>query len=745
MIGTRTILAMLLTAGVVAAQGTKADYDRAASLGNKYKGQVFRDKVDLSAMPDNEHFSYKVATGPGTWEYILVDPVKGDRKVGFDHAQVAKLLGEVTKTDLNPNKLPIEEWSLGKDGVIHLRSKEKTWGVDPVKGEIKPAPYPAAPDKRVKFERYTTVSRPAEAEGKTTSPDKAWTLIARNFNLFLKQESTGKEFPVTKDGKDGNTYTQPFLWSGDGKYVLAWKRKSGGDRKVTLVESSPKSQLQPRVQTYNYLKPGDDIPQSFPVLIDVQNHEEVPLDRKLFENPWAIDCLRWDPDSSRFTFLYNQRGHQVMRVVAVEAATGKVSTPINEEPKTFFDYNSKLFYRPLDETGEAIWMSERSGWNHLYLIDMKKGEAKNAITKGDWVVRNVLKLDPKTRQAWFTAGGVIPGQDPYYLHVGRVDFDGNNLTWLTEGDGTHDVLFSSDSKYVLDSYSRVDMAPVTVLRQATTGKKVCDLETADATKLDALGWKPPERFVAKGRDDTTDIYGVIWRPSNFDAKKTYPVIEYIYAGPHGAFAPKRFTPWQRTRELAELGFIVVQMDGMGTNFRSKAFHDVAWKNLGDAGFPDRIKWIKAAAAKYPYMDLNRVGIYGGSAGGQNALRALLAHGDFYKAAVADCGCHDNRMDKIWWNELWMSWPVGPHYAEASNVVNAHKLTGKLLLVVGEVDHNVDPASTMQVVNALVKANKDFDLLVIPGADHGAAETPYGNRRRMDFFVRNLLGVEPRRE
>jgi dipeptidyl aminopeptidase/acylaminoacyl peptidase len=325
-----------------------------------------------------------------------------------------------------------------------------------------------------------------------------------------------------------------------------------------------------------------------------------------------------------------------------------------------------------------------------------------------------------------------------------VKFDGTGLVALTDGDGTHSVEFSPDRRFLVDTYSRVDLPPVAELRRAADGKKVCDLEKADASALLKTGWSYPGRFVAKGRDGKTDIYGYIVRPSNFDPAKKYPVIEHIYAGPHDHHVRKSFTPAPYEQRTAELGFIVVKIDGMGTNWRSKAFHDACWKNLGDSGFPDRIPWIKAAAEKYPEMDLSRgVGIFGGSAGGQSSTRALLAHGDFYAAAVSDCGCHDNRMDKVWWNELWMSWPVGPHYAEQSNVTNAHKLAGKLVLVVGELDRNVDPSSTMQVANALVKADKDFDLLVVPGAGHGAAESPYGNRRRMDFFVRNLLGVEPR--
>jgi dipeptidyl aminopeptidase/acylaminoacyl peptidase len=353
-------------------------------------------------------------------------------------------------------------------------------------------------------------------------------------------------------------------------------------------------------------------------------------------------------------------------------------------------------------------------------------------------------VDETNRQIWFRAGGILPKQDPYYIHYCRVNFDGTGLVVLTEGDGTHQAEFSPDRKYFVDTWSRVDQPPVTELRRSNDGRLICELEHADIHQLVKTGWRAPEPFVAKGRDGATDIYGVIFRPTNFDPKKKYPVVENIYAGPQDSFTPKAFKPFYDHQEIAELGFIVVQMDGMGTANRSKQFQDVCWKNLADAGFPDRILWIKAAAARHPEMDLSRIGIYGGSAGGQSAMRALLDHGDFYKVAVTDCGCHDNRMDKIWWNEQWFGWPVDDSYARSSNVEDARKLQGKLLLIVGELDHNVDPASTMQVVNALEKANKDFELLVVTGSDHGAAESPYGKRRRADFLVRTLIGVEPRK-
>ena len=291
------------------------------------------------------------------------------------------------------------------------------------------------------------------------------------------------------------------------------------------------------------------------------------------------------------------------------------------------------------------------------------------------------------------------------------------MTPLTEGNANHSLVFSTDRAFAVDTWSRVDQPPVMEVLKVGETKPVYRVEAADIQALLKTGWKAPEVFVAKARDGKTDIWGIITRPMNFNPARKYPVIENIYAGPHGSFVPKNFSTNAGMQALAELGFIVIQVDGMGTSNRSKEFQDYCWKNIGDAGFPDRILWHKAVGAKYPYYDITRVGIYGTSAGGQNALGALLFHPEFYDAAFSACGCHDNRMDKIWWNEAWMGWPLGPEYAASSNVDNAYRLQGKLLLVVGEMDQNVDPASTFQVVNALIKANKIFDLLVIPGAGH----------------------------
>ena len=591
------------------------------------------------------------------------------------------------------------------------------------------------------------------------SPDGKYEAFVRDHNLFLRDTNSKEELALTTDGTDKDTYHRDasrargvgmqftatdapanvgeVYWSPDSKHVIAMRTHSVPERSVYEVDSAPRDQVQPKLTSYPYYKPGDDIPVHKPHLFDVEARREVPVSDALFATPFDISETRWASDSSRFTFLYNQRGHQALRVIAVDAKNGDASALINEESKTFIDYSGKFFNQAMEDTGEIIWMSERDGWNHLYLYDSKSGQLKNQITKGQWVVRGVDLVDRAKRQIWFRASGIRPGQDNYFMHFARVDFDGTGLTLLTEGDGYHSIQFSPDRRFIIDTYSRVDNPPVHELRGAEDGRLICNLEKADASEYLATRHRFPEPFVAKGRDGQTDIYGVIWRPTDFDPSKKYAVIENIYAGPQDSFVPKNFRGRYPQQSLADRGFIVVQMDGMGTSNRSKAFHDVCWKNIGDAGFPDRILWIKAAAAKYPYMDLSRIGIYGTSAGGQNSLRGMLAHGDFYKVCVSDSGCHDNRMDKIWWNEQWMGYPVGSEYAEQSNVTQAHLLQGKLLLMWGELDRNVDPASTVQVINALVKSNKDFEMLMVPGAGHGVAGTPYGRKRLEEFFVKNL--------
>jgi dipeptidyl aminopeptidase/acylaminoacyl peptidase len=394
------------------------------------------------------------------------------------------------------------------------------------------------------------------------------------------------------------------------------------------------------------------------------------------------------------------RSHEINSIMA--STTGKTSTTAR-----------KSFGR----------RSATDGSTSIYSMARQVLSSGRLRTESGWCVR------------WTMSTRRNSDEDPYYVHGYKIGFDGTGLTPLTPVKADHTLQYSRDGKYYIDTYSRLDLPPVVELHRVADNSLVMAVDKADDGPLRAAGWRPAEPFHAVGRDGKTQIWGVIYKPLDFDPDRKYPVIEDIYAGPQGSFVPKDFSP--RAEPLTALGFVVVQIDGMGTNNRSRAFHDVAWHNLKDAGLPDRILWHKAAAAKYPWYNISRVGIFGTSAGGQNAMGALLFHPEFYKVAVANSGSHDNRMDKIWWNEQWMGWPVGPWYAESSNTENAWRLKGKLMLVMGEMDKNVDPSTTLQVVDRLIKAGKDFDFLFVPGGGHGAGGR-YGQRKLMDFFVRNLL-------
>ena len=582
------------------------------------------------------------------------------------------------------------------------------------------------------------VTEPADSEARR--------VFIRDYNVWFRTAHNGKEIPISKDGTKENPFDENKIYlSPDRKYVVVNQYIPEIDHRLYHIESSPNDQIQPRLRETHYLKPGEqhrvDRPRMFN--LSASNEAEIVIDNSLFCKPFSIRNCGWTDDSHEYQFEYNERGHQVLRIVGMKI-DGSVRTIVENTSNTFVDYSSKHDGgHPVKDGKEIIWASERDGWNHLYLVDDVAGGVKNQITKGGWVVRSVDNINETDRQVYVKALGIVPGHDPYYAHLARVNLDGSNLTVLTEGDGTHEWKWSPDKRYLVDTWSQVDKPPTSVLVDASNGRQIKTLEENNMNALVKAGWTVPERFSTPGRDGKTLIYGTITYPSHLSQTQKYPIIEDIYAGPTDFSVPKSFSTYIKTHEQAELGFIVLQIDGMGTNWRHKAFHDVCYKNLSDAGLPDRIAWIKAAASTRPWMDLTKVGICGGSAGGANALAALLHYGDFYKVAVADSGCHDNRMDKLWWNEQWMGYPVDESYAQNSNVTHAHKLGGKLLLMVGELDDNVDPSSTLQVVKALNEAGKDYELLFMPGMGHCVRdESAYARRRERDFFVRHLMGVEP---
>ncbi len=607
--------------------------------------------------------------------------------------------------------------------------------------------------KMIKDVRKTSRrSRPRNMNWKSPSrskksPDRKWVTSVRKHNLWINENQ------LTDDATEQQTFLnvgngtkwidQPegvdVRWSPDSQYVVAFQTWSPKEPRVRFIESSPKDQLQPLMRSYSYPKPGDWLPQKTLRLFSVEGQQEIDVSNELFENPWSLRFVRWTDDGKKFWLHYNQRGHQAVRLIEVEVATGKSKVLIEEASDTFVHYSDggKSVFERLPDA-KILWASERSGWNHLYRYDARTGDLSNAVTSGEWNVKRIDHIDRENGVVWFNAVGVFEDQDPYHEHFCRVNLDGTGFKVLTDGDGTHRIQAEQNRKYFVDTFSRVDLAPVTQLRDSETGELVAELEEQDTVTL--FGERPlTTRFNAKGRDGVTDIWGIIHWPRDFDPQTTYPVVEGIYAGPHDHHVPKSFrSNYYFPHQIADAGMIVVQIDGMGTAWRSKKFHDVCYKNLKDGGFPDRIAWIKAAAMKYPQMDISRVGICGGSAGGQNAMAALLWHNDFYKVAVADCGCHDNRMDKVWWNEQWMGWPVDASYVANSNMENAHLLTGHLMLTVGEMDRNVDPATTTQVVKKLIEHDKDFEFVLIPGAGHGAGDTPWAAKKRLKFLQQHLL-------
>jgi len=733
------LLLICLQAGFFASQGqgTIDDYKRADTIRKWYSDKTYFDQVRVNWIDSTHQFWYSVNTPEGI-AYFMVNAEKAEKKPAFDHQKLAKKLAEVLDKKVDPFELPI------RNLVFHLDESRLEFTSGRIKYQCDLKKYKITQLEELstprRDSRYWGADREELGSKPLLSPDSIWEAYIQDYNVWVKNRETNKSQQLSWEGSAGKYYSSYMYWSPDSKKLVANLYTPGHQREVHYIESSPDDQVQPKHSSLQYRKPGDRMPQLQPCLFIVDEARQYLLPDKLYRNQYSLYRFNWEENSEAFTFEFNQRGHQVYRVIEVAVKNPQPRVVIDEVCETFFHYSGKRYRFDLPDGREMIWASERDGWNHLYLYDRESGKVKNQITSGQWLVKQIHHVNEKGRYILFEAIGREPG-DPYLAHLYRINFDGTGLTHLTPVEGNHSVRFSHDYKFFTDSWSMVDQAPIIALRRTLDGSSLMTLEQADISQLVDTGWKAPEVFSAKGRDGETAIWGIIIRPSNFDPNKTYPVIEYIYAGPHSSHVPKSFRPVSGMQSLGELGFIVVQCDGMGTSNRSKAFHDVCWKNLGDAGFPDRIAWIKAAASTYPYMDTNRVGIYGTSAGGQNSTGAVLFHPDFYDVAVSSCGCHDNRMDKIWWNEQWMGYPIGPHYGASSNVDNAHRLEGKLFLIVGEMDNNVDPSSTMQVVNALIKAEKDFDLLVVPGMGHSGGGK-FGERKRRDFFVKHLLGTDP---
>jgi dipeptidyl aminopeptidase/acylaminoacyl peptidase len=688
---------------------------------------------------DGSAFWYRKNLPGKNWEYIYVEAATGNRKVALDAVRLAQNLGKFIGKELNPLRLDFTAlYFPDQQEEVKLKLLNKWYQLNLNDYQVSQLKDTNMYTYDAKRPLQQQVSRWDTLLVKSLSPDGKNEIISRGGNLYVMDVASKAENQLSSDGNLDKPYGN-FAWSPDGKVIIAYKTDPKEIKKVHYLLSSVPGTTRAQLKSREYMQPGDDFTSYQPYIFYVGSKTSIQIETNPIDF-FGPQVLHWRFNNSNyFTYEKVDRGHQRFRVIEVDVTTGKTKNIIDERTNTFI-YENRIYTSYLPETNEMLWTSEQNGWRHIYLVNTITGK-QTQITKGNWVVRDIDSVDTEKRQIWFRACGMNPGEDPYFIHYYRINFDGKGLINLTPEAGYHRLSFSPDRKYYIDTYSQVNVPPVSTLKITADASKIAEIEHGDLTPYLATGVKLPEVFVAKGRDGQTDIWGIVCLPSNMDPTKTYPVIENIYAGPHNSFVPKSFMPASEMQSIAELGFIVVQMDGMGTANRSKAFHDICWKNIADSGFPDRILWIKAMAQKYKNADISKVGIYGTSAGGQSSTCALLSHPEFYKVAVSSCGCHDNRIDKQWWNEQWMGYPVGPHYAEQSNITNAAKLQGNLFLIVGEADENVPPESTYRLADALIKANKDFDMLMIPGMGHSDGGI-YGRRRKRDFFVKHLLNAEP---
>lgn len=727
-----------------------AAYARAESrLPERLRALVFQDHVSPHWDEGGSRFWYaaRIREGMRYWE---VDPPTRRKAPLFDTAALAGALSSAGAEGADPKNLRIRHLRVTA-GVLEFRHGGKSWSCSR------------------DLSTCQTIDRtPDHPRGARVSPDGQWSVYVKDHDLMLHRRGAGQDRRLTRDGERKNHYgtwlphvnsmirqqtEDPELWvdakwSADSKRFVTTQIDWREALELTLVQATPADgSNRPRAFRYPYALPGDTkLAKQRPVVFEVGGSGARERKLRAPEIP-----IRYDDDGPRFVFsgdgsklryLEYGRGNTEAWLREIDVRTGKARVVWTEESDTTV-VPRELRFDFLDERGEFILSSQRDGWTHLYLHDAKSGAVKRQITRGEYVVHRLVHVDEERGMVFFTAGGKEAGRDPYLRHLYKVDLRGGEPTLLTPEPADHGVSFSPDGKYFVDNYSRADLPPVSVLRDSRDGQVVVELEQADIKDLQASGWQPPVPFRAKGRDGETDIFGIIYRPSNFDPDRKYPVIENIYSGPAGVNVPKRFSAYRNgSQSIAELGFVVVIIDGMGTGKRSKKFQDVGARNLADGGFPDRIAVIEQLGERYPYLDVSRVGIYGFSAGGYNAARAILAHGDFYKVAVSASGNHDHRLDKADWNEKWMGYPVAENYAAQSNYAIAHQLEGKLLLAYGEVDHNVPPSASVRLVDALIQANKDFDLIILPNEAHYLEEHPYFIRRRWDYFVEHLLGVEP---
>jgi dipeptidyl aminopeptidase/acylaminoacyl peptidase len=748
---------------VLSAQEAAAQVDYARSerlIGWNLTPLVLGEASPPTWIATTDRFWYRVRSARGM-EFIAVDPAANTRAPVFDNARLASAMSVANDTTYDPTKLPFTTFDFdGGDQRIRFRASGKRFRCD--------------------LAAYTCMAgdtlgdRPGHH---FPSPDGKWEAFIHGYDLYIRPAGGGDSTRLTTDGQEFWQYGEasvrpsqdrsrqlplPWLeWSPDSRRLAVARHD---ERAVKVLPMYSSTTVRPRFWQYRFGLPGDSAVGSFEIhLIDIERRTNVRVDMPAQPYPMAglaglgpgNDWLtvKWSPNSDRFWFTHHVRARKRVQLMEADLSTGRATRILaKDSAATYVELNLLRNGRPnwfVLGSGDVIWFSERTGWAHLYRLDAS-GNEKNAITSGAWTVGEVVHIDEAGGLIYFTARGREPGRNPYYRKLYRAGLDGSNLMMLTPEDGDHAVEATPSGRWFVDRWSSPDQPGRAALRAAPDGRIVRELESTDVRQLAAVGWKLPEVFTVKARDNITDLYGLLFTPANLDPAKRYPIIVNIYPGPQiGSVGVWSFEVGQRgeAQALAELGFIVMQVDALGTPYRAKAFHDAWFGNMGDNGIPDQIAAVKQLAAKYPYIDLTRVGIYGHSGGGFSSTDAILRYPDFFHVAVSTSGNHDNRSYGHYWAEQYQGLLVRDtvrgtdNYLNQVNALLAGNLRGKLMLMHGDLDDNVHPAMTLQVVDALVKANKTFDLVILPDRAHGLNE-PYVIRRRWDYFVRHLLGQDP---
>lgn len=723
---------------------TEEHYLRAeAYLRPNISRKVYYLDVQPNWLADSSGFWHVTHTPHGK-RFLMTRLDEQTTAEAFDHHQLASLLRRIAQVKADAADLPFNSIRLDSQGNIHFESDGKWFEFDPREALLE-----------VRQEAPPVNSN-------LISPNGRYEAFVKDYDLYVRERSSGRERRLSNRGKYlleyGNLYgwddvmdeangkrkEQLFVnWSPDSEMIQTFLVDLRNARKMHLLDFTVDTLYRPRVLSYYRGSPGDTtLVYNIPVIFEVASGREVVVDVPPIPHFISVQ-FQWDEDSRELWALYAHRGFKKVDLIRVDPRTGKKKLVLSEETDLSLEYTNMTFRKA--GTDSFLFRSEHCGRYHLYLYDRNTGQLIHKVTDGDFIVQQLLHVDEESGRIYFTASGREEGLNPYYHQLYSIDPDGKNLKLLTPEPAHHQVSLSPCRKYFVDNYSRVDLPTVSLVRDLSTGEEVFGISRADVSELLAMGWRAPESFSVKGRDHQTDIYGVLYLPAGLNPRKSYPLIDYAYSGPHVSIIPKSFREGlvNIMQPFTQFGFAVMVVDGMGTSFRGRDFRAISYRNIG-GNMECHVAAIHQLGERYRWIDTGRVGIFGHSAGGYDATRAMLLYPEVFQVGVSSAADHDHRMEKAWWPEMYMGYPVGDYYHEQSNITNASRLQGKLLIAHGGIDENVNPSATFKLAGQLISEGKDFDMLILPGSRHsfGRDGGDYFTKVRWNYFIRHLLGAEP---